>query len=90
MSCRVALSSSRSFVVGLSLSVCAAVAAQDVDPPQFDVAAAFADAVPPVAEARWTLVPWRFSLTDALAEAKRTDKPVFLFVNDGVVDSGQC
>lgn len=56
----------------------------------FDLEAAFADARPPLAEARWTLVPWRTSLSDALAEAERRDKPVFLYVNDGEIWSGKC
>ena len=55
-----------------------------------EVDAAFAAAQPPLTEARWTLVPWRHSLTEALAEARATDKPVYLFVNDGDVESGRC
>ena len=61
-------------------------AAQAVD----ELGAAFAAAQPPPAEARWTLVPWRHSLTEALAEAKRVHKPVYLFVTDGDVESGRC
>ena len=71
----------------------AAVRAQDAAPAAptpFDLDAAFAAAMPPVDEARWTLIPWRHSLTEALAEAKRTKRPVYLFVNDGDVDSGRC
>ena len=56
----------------------------------FDLQTAFAAAQPPLPEARWTLVPWRHSLTEALAEAKTTNKPVYLFVNDGDVESGRC
>jgi hypothetical protein len=56
----------------------------------FDFDAAFAAAMPPVDETRWTLIPWRHSLTEALAEAKATKKPVYLFVNDGDVASGRC
>ena len=52
--------------------------------------AAFAAAQPPVAEARWTLVPWRHSLRLALAEAQRTGKAIYLFVNDGDGESGRC
>jgi hypothetical protein len=59
-------------------------------PAAFDLDAAFAAALPPLAESRWTLIPWRHSLTDALAEAKATTRPVYLFVNDGDVDSGVC
>lgn len=58
------------------------------DVPDLDIA--FAAAQPPLTEARWTLVPWRHSLTDALAEAKAAGKPVYLFVNDGDVESGRC
>ena len=43
-----------------------------------------------LAEARWTLIPWRHSFTDALAEAKQTKRPIYLYVNDGDVDSGRC
>jgi hypothetical protein len=60
------------------------------DPAPFDLDAAFAAAQPPPAEALWTLIPWRRSLTDALAEAKRTKRPVYLFVNDGDVESARC
>lgn len=56
----------------------------------FDLDAAFAAARPPLAEARWTLIPWRHSLTDALAEAKQTRRPIYLYVNDGDVESGRC
>lgn len=59
-------------------------------PATFDLDAAFAAARPPLAEARWTLIPWRHSLTDALVEAKEQNKPIYLFVNDGDVDSGRC
>lgn len=58
--------------------------------PAVDLDAAFTAAMPPTAEARWTLVPWRHSLTDALVEAKRTKRPVYLYVNDGDVESGRC
>jgi hypothetical protein len=56
----------------------------------FDLEAAFAAAMPPREEARWTLIPWRHSLTEALAEAKATGKAVYLFVNDGDTASGRC
>lgn len=71
-----------------------ALRAQDAPPAAveapFDLDAAFAAAQPPREESLWTLIPWRHSLTDALAEAKATKRPVFLFVNDGDVDSGRC
>jgi len=70
-----------------------ALRAQDAPvaaPVPFDLDAAFAAAMPPVDEARWTLIPWRHSLTDALAEAKAQKRPIYLFVNDGDVDSGRC
>lgn len=54
------------------------------------LAETFAAAQPPAAEARWTLVPWRHSLRQALAEAERTGKAIYLFVNDGEVASGRC
>lgn len=50
----------------------------------------FAATRTPAAEARWTLVPWRKSLTAALAESRRSGKPVYLFVNDGEVETGFC
>lgn len=59
-------------------------------PAAFDLDAAFAAALPPLAEALWTQIPWRHSLTDALAEAARTQRPVYLFANDGDVASGRC
>jgi len=68
----------------------AAAGAAQAAPAEFDVEAAFAAALPPRAEANWTLVPWRHSLTDALAEATKEKKPVYLFVNDGDVESGRC
>lgn len=82
----------------LILSLCTAslamaqAAGPDVaaDPLAAELDAAFARAMPPPDEARWTLIPWRRSLTDALAEAKVTGKPVYLFVNDGNVDDGRC
>ena len=54
------------------------------------VDAAFAAAMPPAAESRWTRIAWRTSLTEALAESRLTGKPVFLYVNDGEVASGRC
>jgi len=71
------------------LLLTAAAAAQTASPP-FDLETAFAAAMPPREESRWTLIPWRHSLTDALAESKRTGKPIYLFVNDGDVESGRC
>ncbi|MCA8966688.1 MAG: hypothetical protein H6838_08355 [Planctomycetes bacterium] len=80
-----------SFTLSLALVGCASWLAAQAEPaPPFDLDAAFAAARPPLAEARWTLVPWRHSLTDALAEAKANNKPVYLFVNDGDVESGRC
>lgn len=69
----------------LPLLLAPAVAAQD-----FDLEAAFAAARPPLEEARWTTIPWRASLTDALAEAREAGKPVYLYVNDGEIASGRC
>lgn len=59
-------------------------------PAAFDLDAEFTAAQPPRDEARWTLIPWRHSLTDALAEAKQTKRPIYLYCNDGDVDSGRC
>lgn len=59
-------------------------------PPAVDVDATFAAALPPPAESRWTLIPWRHSLTDAIAEAKALQRPVYLYVNDGDVGSARC
>lgn len=59
-------------------------------PIAFDLDAAFAEAHPPRVESLWTLIPWRHSLTEALAEGKRTQRPIYLYVNDGDVDSGRC
>lgn len=70
--------------------ILSAVALAQQPAPAFDLDATFAAAMPPAAEARWTLVPWRHSLTEALAEAKQTKRPVYLYVNDGDVESGRC
>lgn len=56
----------------------------------FDLDAAFVSAQPPSVENRWTLIPWRHSLTDALVEAKQTKRPIYLYINDGDVGSGRC
>ncbi len=76
----------------VSLSTLAALIAQDAPTgaDAFDLDAAFAQARPPLAEARWTLIPWRHSLTEALVESRATNRPVYLFVNDGDVESGRC
>lgn len=75
----------------VSLASTAALAAQQPAPVAGDeLSAAFAAAMPPPAEARWTLVPWRHSLTLALAEARALQRPVYVFVNDGDVESGRC
>lgn len=66
------------------------VATAQAPAPPFDLDTAFAAAMPPREESRWTLIPWRHSLTDALAESKQTSKPVYLFINDGNVESGRC
>ena len=34
-------------------------------------------------EDRWRAIPWRESLTDTLAEAKKNEQPVVLFGADG-------
>ena len=65
-------------------------AQQPTPPAAFDLDAEFAAAQPPSDEARWTLIPWRHSLTDALVEAKQTKRPIYLYSNDGDVDSGRC
>lgn len=73
----------------VAAALCAAVALGQ-QPAGDVIDAGFAAAVPPLAESRWTLIPWRRSLTDALAESHLTGKPVFLYVNDGEVASGRC
>lgn len=75
--------------LALAASLCAAIALGQ-QPPTDAVDAAFAAALPPIEESRWTLIPWRRSLTEALAESRLTGKPVFLYVNDGEVASGRC
>ncbi|MCA8954650.1 MAG: hypothetical protein KDC87_01170 [Planctomycetes bacterium] len=71
--------------VALAWTTAAALPAQTPDPET-----AFCAAHPASDESRWTLIPWRTSLTESLAEAKRTGKPIYLFVNDGEVESGLC
>jgi hypothetical protein len=41
-------------------------------------------------ESQWRLIPWRPSLTAALAEAKKTNKPVYMFCADGIWQTGNC
>ena len=67
-----------------------ALPSQEPGPPVCDLDAEFAAALPPLVEARWTLIPWRHSLTDALVEARKTNRPIYLYSNDGDVDSGRC
>jgi hypothetical protein len=74
----------------LPIALLFAVAAAAQAPAPCDLDAAFAAALPPLVESRWTLIPWRHSLTDALDEAKQTQRPIYLYVNDGDVESGRC
>lgn len=78
------------FAFAFAATAALPLAAQGAAPQAFDLDAAFAAARPADAEAKWTLVPWWHSLTNALAESERTGKPVFLYVNDGDVASGRC
>jgi hypothetical protein len=41
-------------------------------------------------ENRWRAIPWRESLTDTLAEAKKNEQQVFLFGADGDLWSANC
>lgn len=75
---------------GLTVILLAAALPAQQPAAAFDLDAAFEAAVPPPAESLWTRIPWRLSLTDALAEAKRVHQPVFLYANDGDVGSGRC
>ena len=77
----------RTFAAAFSML---ALSAQEPGPLACDLDAEFAAALPPLVEARWTLIPWRHSLTDALVEAKATNRPIYLYSNDGDVDSGRC
>ena len=45
---------------------------------------------PEPSEERWRLIPWRTSLTDALREGARVERPVFYFGYDGILDVGNC
>ena len=45
---------------------------------------------PAPSEERWRLIPWHTSLTAALREAARIERPVFYFGYDGVLDVGNC
>jgi hypothetical protein len=42
------------------------------------------------AEERWRLIPWRDSLVEAFAVARKERKPVFFFGYDGILDTGNC
>lgn len=74
------------------LTVSAPLLAQDSRPAtaRLDLDAEFARVMPGNDEARWTAVPWLHSLSAARAESVRTQKPIYLFVNDGEVGSGRC
>jgi len=61
----------------------AAVHADEID-------TVFARARPTDREARWRLIPWRATLTRALAEAEHVRKPVFVVLADGWFPSGTC
>ena len=41
-------------------------------------------------ESQWQLIPWRASLAEALREAKKTNKPVYMFAADGNMQTGNC
>jgi hypothetical protein len=38
----------------------------------------------------WRRVPWAGSLTDAAAAAKREGRPMFVFSQEGNLDTGRC
>lgn len=47
------------------------------------LAARIATVLPTPAEERWLQVPWRLDLVQARAEAQRSGKPLFLWINEG-------
>jgi hypothetical protein len=69
-----------------------ALAAVAQAPPEPDdpIVAAIERARVTADESRWLAIPWLLSLTDAIAHAKETGKPLFLFGYDGVAESGYC
>jgi len=68
----------------LLLSLCAPAADPDA------IEKSLAAVRPPATEERWRLVPWRSSLSAALEEARKVDRPVFFFGYDGILGSGNC
>ena len=47
------------------------------------LAARIASVLPTPQEERWLEVPWRLDLVQARAEAQRSGKPLFLWINEG-------
>ena len=41
-------------------------------------------------ERKFDLIAWAPSLRDAIAAAKATKRPVFLFTHDGHINTGRC
>lgn len=64
--------------------------ARAVTAPADRIADVLARAHPTPREQAWRRIPWRESLTAALAEARRDRKPVFAFLSDGWFPTGSC
>ena len=47
------------------------------------LAARIATVLPTPQEERWLQVPWRMDLVQARAEAQRSGRPLFLWINEG-------
>lgn len=41
-------------------------------------------------EERWRLVPWQHSLKKGFEAAKASNRPLFFFGYDGILDTGNC
>lgn len=85
----------RSSVVGFALAMAAtgqrgAASVETVASSAAEIDAILERARPTVREDGWRRIPWRTSLTAALAEAVRDRKPVYAFLSDGWFPTGNC
>jgi len=74
----------RGLPIVLLFPLCALAAEPDA------IEEALAAVRPRATEERWRLVTWRTSLSAALEEAGKIDRPVFFFGYDGILGSGNC
>jgi len=74
------------FVTGLltaGLVVSGSLRSAAISAPEMDLEKKVAAVLPTAEEERWLQIPWRTSIADALADSRRTGKPVMLWVMNG-------